>query len=141
MSKLHAARGCQYPLVQEFTFNVDDTMVDVDGVERTLGEGGVFDIALIPLGAVLIGGEIVTEVAFNGTTFGVAVGDAADDDRYLASADRKAAARVALVPTGHRTEGANLRLTITPTGSNTAGRMTVRPMFVIENRAHEVATS
>ena len=35
MAKLIATRGAQYPLVSEFTFNFDDTMVDINGVLGT----------------------------------------------------------------------------------------------------------
>ena len=60
------------------------------------------------------------------------------DSRYLSTADYKAAGRTALVPTGYVGTGENIRLTITPTGTTTAGAGTLRVQYVIANRAEEV---
>lgn len=142
MAKLAASRGAQYPLVAEFVFNFDDTAVDIAGAEKALGNvAGTFQVINLPQGAVVIGGEIVTETAFNGTTFGIAVGDTLVTNRYLATADRKGAARVALVPTGFRSGGENLVIVTTPTGAHTAGKMSVRVEYVIGDRVNEVIPS
>ena len=142
MSKLIATRGQQYPLVAEFTFNFDDTMVSVGGTEVDFGKTNTaatsFDIINLPENSVIVGGELVTETAFDTASYAVVIGDSATADRYLASADRKGAARVALVPTGYRTTGANLRIGITNADACTAGKATVRVQYVITGRANEM---
>lgn len=145
MPKLIASRGAQYPLVAEFTFNFDDTMVDVAGVTKdfkTVGSA-VFDVANIPQGAVITGGEVITETAVTGATaYNISVGDSGSATRYLGATDKVAAGRTELVPTGYRTDGANLRLTVAPTVANaTAGKVTVRVEFVIADRVNEVYPS
>jgi hypothetical protein len=141
MSKLIAARTAQYVMEAEFTFNFDDTMVSVAGQEVDFGKTNVaatsFDVINLPENAVVIGGELVTETAFDTASYAVTVGDASVADRYLASADRKGAARVALVPTGYRTNGGNLRIGITNADACTAGKATVRVQYVITGRANE----
>lgn len=148
MSKLIATRTAQYPLVAEFSFNFNDTMVDVGGVTRDFGSlaGGslaagsyVFEAIPLPANAVVIGGDITTEVGFDAVTYTVAVGDSADADRYLAATDVKAAGRVPLVPTGFRGAGENLRLTITPADACTAGKASVRLQYIIKDRVSENA--
>lgn len=142
MSKLIAARTGQYVMEAEFTFNFDDTMVSVGGTEVDFGKTNTaatsFDIINLPENSVIVGGELVTETAFDTASYAVVIGDSATADRYLASADRKGAARVALVPTGYRTTGANLRIGITNADACTAGKATVRVQYVITGRANEM---
>lgn len=141
MAKLNATRGGQYVMASEFVFNFDDNMKDITGADKVLGAAagaGTFSVINLPDGAIVIGGSIVTETAFNGTTFGIAVGDTAVTNRYLATADRKGAARVALVPTGYRSSGENIVIVTTPTGTHTAGKMTVRVEYVTTGRVNEV---
>lgn len=144
--KLNASRNAQWPLAAEFTFNFDDTMVNsagntVDFGKTNLGgAAGAFDIINLPEGAVVIGGEVITETAFDTAGFDVTIGDADVADRYLASADLKGAGRAALTPTGART-GANLRLGFSSDDVCTAGKMTVRVLYVIPGRANEVVSS
>lgn len=142
MSKLIAARTGQYVMEAEFTFNFDDTMVSVGGTEVDFGKTNTaatsFDIINLPENSVIVGGELVTETAFDTASYAVVIGDSATADRYLASADRKGAARVALVPTGYRTTGANLRIGITNADVCTAGKATVRVQYVITGRANEM---
>ena len=143
MAKLNATRGAQYPLVSEFTFNFDDTMVDINGVTKTFG--AVFGDAIVcqpinlPEGAVIIGGELVVETAGVGpTVYTVALGDSASATRYLAATDLKTAARTALLLTGYRATE-NLRLTINSTVANaTAGKATVRVLYTIKDKINEI---
>jgi len=145
MAKLIKSRGAQYPLVAELTFNIaNDTMVDVNGVEKgfkAVGEA-VFDMINLPVGAIVVGGEVVTETAVTGATaYNVTVGDSADADRYLAAADRVAAGRTALVPTGYVGNGESVRVTVEATDAEaTAGVITVRVMYVVRNRTNEAQT-
>lgn len=142
MSKLIASRTGQYVMDAEFTFNFDDTMVSAAGAEVDFGKTNVaatsFDIINLPENSIIVGGELVVETAFDTASYAVVIGDSAVADRYLATADRKAAARTALVPTGYRTAGANLRIGITNADVCTTGKATVRVQYVITGRANEV---
>ena len=148
MAKLIAARGAQYVMEAEFTFNFDDTMVPASGgtaiagtTEVDFGKTNIaatqFNIINLPEGAVLIGGELVVETAFDTAAYAVIIGDADSTNRYLTTADRKAAARTVLVPTGYRSTGQNIQIGITNTDVCTAGKATVRVQYVIPGRQNE----
>lgn len=142
MPVLKAARNAQYPLYAEFTFNFDDTMTDKDGATKdfkTVGTSIVADVINLPPYAVVVGGDVVTETAVAGSTaYNISVGDSGSATRYLGATDRVAAGRTALVPTGYVGAGENLRLTVAPTvAAATAGKVTVRVMYTIRNRACE----
>lgn len=145
MAKLKASRNVQFPLHQEFTFNIADTMKDSTGVEFAFSVVGskAYDVINLPSGAVVTGGELVVETVSNdATTATVSVGDSASAARYLGATNIKAAARTALVPTGYRGLGENLRITVANgTGGATTGKVTVRVQYVIPGRAHEVQPS
>ena len=144
MTKLIAARGSQYPLVAEFTFNFDDTIVDVNGVTKDFKTVGttVADVINLPTGAIVIGGEVVTEVAIGtSVTYKIKVGDANSATRYLGETDKKSAARTALTPTGYVGNGEQIRISVEPgTDPATAGRVTVRVQYVVRDRVNEVQT-
>ena len=142
MALLKAARTAQYPLMAEFTFNFDDTMVNTsaasDGFATVASH--IFDVINLPMYAVVVGGDVVTETAVTGSTaYNVSVGDSASAARYLSATDRVAAGRTALVPTGYVGAGENIRLTVAPTvATATAGKVTLRVMYTIRNRAQEI---
>lgn len=144
MAKLNATRGGQYPITSEFTFSVGDTMVNASGTDDGFATvaSHVFDVIKLPVGAVVVGGEVVTEVAATGSTlYNVSVGDATSATRYLAATDKTAAARTALVPTGFVGDGKDIRITVAPTAATaTAGTFTVRVSYVIRNRVNETQT-
>ena len=145
MAKLNATRGGQYPITSEFTFDVaNDTMKNASGADDNFKVVGshVFDALLLPQGAILTGGEVVTETAVSGATaYTVTVGDATTANRYLAATDKVAAGRTALVPTGFVSTGEQVRVTVAPTVADaTAGKVTVRITYVIRNRVNEVQT-
>lgn len=144
MAKLIATRGAQYPLVSEFTFNFDDTMVDINGVLKDFKTVGstVVDAINLPTGAIVIGGEVVTETAVGGSTaYNVSVGDSGNATRYLSATDRVAAGRTPLVPTGYVGNGEQIRVTVAPTGATaTAGKVTVRVQYIVRNRVNETQT-
>jgi hypothetical protein len=144
MAKLIASRGAQYPLVAEFTFNFDDTMVDINGALKDFKTVGttVVDAINLPTGAVVIGGEVVTEKAVTGSTaYNVSVGDSGNATRYLSATDRVAAGRTALVPTGYVGNGEQIRVTVAPTVADaTAGKVTVRVQYIVRNRVNETQT-
>jgi len=142
MSVLKASRTAQWPLVATFSFNWDDTMLNVSGVSHDFKTAAahVFDVIALPPGATVLGGDFTVVTTFaTVTTYAVTVGDSASTNRYLGTADYKAAARNALVPTGYVSLGEQVRLAITPTGADaTAGRATLCVQYVIANRSNEV---
>ena len=145
MAQKLAARGGQYPITAEFTFDVaNDTMKNVSGADDNFKVVGshVFDAILLPANAIVVGGEVVTETAVSGSTaYNVKVGDSVNDARYLASTDRVAAGRSALTPTGFVGGGEQVRVTVAPTVADaTAGKITVRVSYIIRNRVNEVQT-
>lgn len=143
MAKLIAARSAQWPLLSEFTFNFDDTIVDINGVEKDFGKTEAHDVDAniinLPEGAIIVGGEIVVETAGVGpTVYTASLGDSASATRYASAVDLKTAARTALTLTGFRASE-NLRLKINSTVANaSAGKATVRVMYVLPGRANEV---
>ena len=145
MAKLNAARGGQYPITAEFTFDVaNDTMKNVSGADdnfKTVGSH-VFDAILLPTNAIVVGGEVVTETAVSGSTaYNVSVGDSGNATRYLGVTDRVAAGRSALTLTGFVGGGEQVRVTVAPTVAEaTAGKITVRVSYIIRNRVNEVQT-
>lgn len=143
MTKLLAARTAQNVLEAEFTFLTTDTMLNTLGVERAFGvvtaSTPTFDVINLPDNANVVGGELVVETVSNDSgTSTVSVGDSGSATRYLGATTIKTAARTALVPTGYRGAGENIRLTFANnTGDATAGKVTVRVLFTIQNRANE----
>jgi hypothetical protein len=119
-------------------------MVATDGVEKALfTTGGVFDAILMPQNAVVVGGELVVDVASDDTgTATVSIGDATSATRYGATENLKSAARVALDLTGYvNSVGENIRLTIAnANGDAAAGAFRINVMYVIEDRVNEVQT-
>ena len=144
MAKLIATRGQQYPLVAEFTFNFDDTMVDINGVVKDFKTVGstVVDAIKLPQGAVVIGGDVITESAATGSTaYNISVGDATSTTRYLSATDKTSAGRTALTLTGYVSNGEQIRVTVNPTvATATGGKFTVRVMYIVRNRVNEVQT-
>lgn len=145
MAKLNASRGSQYPLVAEFVVDVlNDTMLNTAGAldEFKTVATHVFDVINLPINAIVVGGEVVTETAVGGATaYNVSVGDSASATRYLGATDRVAAGRTELVPTGYVGAGEQLRLTVAPTvAAATSGKVTVRVSYVVRNRVTEVQT-
>lgn len=143
MADLKITRGAQWPLVAEFTFNFDDTMNNTAGVSKDFGKTTVaatnsFDIINLPYGAVVIGGDVVTETVFDSAGLDIAVGDATTADRYLAATDRAAAGRTALVPTGYVSDGGAVRISVQCDDACTTGKATVRVLYTIRNRTNEV---
>lgn len=146
MARLNATRGSQYPLVAELVLNLaTDSVVDINGVTRdlkTFGTAIVFDAILLPPKAVVLSGAVTTEVAASGSTaVNVVVGDSAVANRYLASTDKVAAGRTALVPTGYVSLGEQVRVSITPTVADaTAGTISIRVEYAIRDRVNETQT-
>lgn len=140
MAILKASRTAQTVLSAEFAWEASDTMLNTAGASDGFKSAAAhaFDIINLPPGAVVVGGELEVGTAFDGSTYALIVGDSASTNRYLSTADRKAAGRTALVPTGYVSLGEAIRLTVTPTGTTTAGAGTIRIQYIVTGRANEV---
>ena len=146
MALLKANRAAQYPLVQEFTFNFDDTMVNAAGVSKdfgktTVAETNTFVIGKLPINAVVISGDVVTETAFDTAGLDITVGDTGVTNRYLGATDLKGAGRQAITPTGFVSDGTDLVITLQCDDVCTQGKATVRVMYTIRGRANEVQST
>lgn len=142
MALLKKTRSAQYSLWASFTWNFGDTMVDKDGATKdfkSFGAPFIGDVIPLPPGAVVIGGEVVTETAIaTSTAYNISVGDSGLATRFLGITDRVAAGRTALVPTGFHGVGNDIRLTVTPTVADaTAGKVTLRVNYVVDGRCNE----
>jgi hypothetical protein len=147
MALLTKTRTTQYPLVAEFVFNFDDTMVDVAGVTKSFGsvytDAGTFAVVPLPIGAVITGGELIVETQGAGpTAYTVSVGNSASATAYLAATSLKSSAgtRTALTGLGlGSVDGKDVRITIASTEANaTAGKARIRVEYTIDGRANEV---
>lgn len=165
MAKLNASRTAQYPLVSEFVFNFNDFITDsVDLVKKTFGSsvaladpssseagltapaGLVADVLHVPQGATIVGGEVIVETAYAGAGAGatLSLGTAGNTTALLNAMDLDAAtagSRTALLLTTPlvATAGTPIRLTTAglTAGGATAGKVRVRVMFTVDNRAME----
>lgn len=145
MALKQATRGAQPVMSAEFTFGFDDTMKDVAGVTKTFGaafaDAGVFDAINLPLGAVVVGGELIVETAGVGpTAYTAAIGHSGNATAFLAATDLKTAARTALTGLGlAANDGKNVRVTIASTVANaSAGKFRLRVNYTTDGRITEV---
>ena len=147
MALKQATRGAQPVMSAEFDFSFNDTMKDVAGVTKTFGaafaDAGVFEVINLPLGAVVVGGELIVEAAGAGpTVYTVAVGHSGSTAAFLAATDLKAVAgtRVALTGLGlQANDGKNVRVTIASTAANaSAGKFRLRVNYTTDGRITEV---
>lgn len=161
MAKKTAARSAQYPLFAEFVMNFNDWAIDsVSAVKKTLcstvaastdptevgltaGTNLVFDAIPMPVGAVIIGGTVQVETAFNGTgTNTVSVGIAGTTTAFTTTTDLETAGITAFALTTTLplicNTGTNIRLTFANGGADaTAGKVRVRVEYTIDGRANE----
>lgn len=146
-----SARGAQRILHAEFTAFFNDTVVDVNGVTKTLGsvfaDAAVFEAIKLPVGARIVGANLLVETAGVGpTAYTAAVGTAAAPTGILAATDLKTAALTAATVTNTiallANDGSNVRVTIASTVANaTAGKFRVSVSYVIDGKVDEVVTS
>lgn len=141
MTTIKKNRTVQYPLTAEFVFNITDDMVNTSGVGTSFkaAAGTVYDVIGLPPNAVLVGGDVTVETASNDSgTATIAVGDSGSATRYLGATSTKSAGRTALVPTGYRGSGEDLRITLAnQNGDATTGKVSVRAQYIITGRANE----
>lgn len=124
-----------------FTWNFDDTMVNKAGVSvdfgaTTTGSANVFEIITLPPKARVVGGSFERLTAFDTAAYTVFIGDSGDTDRYLASADLKAAGSSALLTLwGSGTQTRTVEMSIANTDVCTTGRGRVTILYVIDDKA------
>lgn len=147
MALLKATRTAQWPLVAEFVFNFNDTMVDVNGATKSFGstytDAGTFEVIPMPPGAIVAGGELIVETAGAGpTAYTVSVGTSASATALLGATSILSAGRTALSTLGYNATvngGGNIRIAIASTVANaTAGKVRVRVMYTVDGRSNEV---
>ena len=165
--KTYASRSAQWLLAQEFVMNFNEYVPDaVSQVKTTFGStvaasttptepglvagtGVVFDCIPLPVGAVIIGGEVIVEKAFVGIGASAVlnIGIAGNTAALLSAFDLDAAvagSRTALLLTAPlvANNGQNIRLTTSGlTATATAGKLRIRVQYTIDGRTSEVQVS
>jgi hypothetical protein len=148
MTALIKSRNAQYPLVQTFSFDFNDTMVDAAGVTRDFGSlaGGssaatvyTFKVMPLPRGARVIGGYLVRDEAFDTAGYDVTVGDTASANRYLTTTDVKGAGVTALTATGYKSDGEDIVITVSTDDACTTGKATLIVQYERDGFTSEVA--
>jgi hypothetical protein len=98
-------------------------------------------VAALPQGAVVTGGYLIVDTAFDGSsTVAADVGDAGTANRYESAQDVKSGADIwALTPTGYSVVNANrnVLLEITAGGTITAGAGRIIVEYVVDGRSTE----
>jgi hypothetical protein len=133
---IHKVQGRQWVLSAEITVNWDDDF------GAAADSGVVQNLVRLPVGARVVGGEIVVETVWdNGTAATIDIGDVTDPDRYTATpVDLTAAGRTALTLTGFKTTTSERDVDADPvfTGTDaTQGSAYIRVEYVIEDKANE----
>jgi hypothetical protein len=119
-------------------------MVDDDGDTRDFGLTNIvettFVVIPIPPGAQILRGELNVSEAFDTAGYLITVGDTADEDEYLTSADRKAVttAPIPLVMTGYTGTGLNIVINIVNTDVCTTGKAKLTVEYIVADRSCEV---
>lgn len=116
-----------------------EAYVDVSFADLA-GLSGAATVAIdLPVGAQVVGGDLVVDTAFNSVTSDViTVGDALSAARYLGSTSIAATGRTALVPTGYRALSTSNQIKVTWTGVGTApsaGQIRLRVAYIVNKRA------
>lgn len=162
MAKKLPSRTSQDLQVAECVLNWDDWVTDsVSGQKATLGApvasadsqtiSGLingknttitFDGIPMPVGAVIVSGEVLVETAFAGPTATVSVGIAGATTAFTTTSDMTAATRVAFTITTNVeltcNAGQNIRFTIALGNTDaTAGKVRIRVLYTIDGRAQE----
>lgn len=122
------ARTAQYPVVVVKTFEFSD-------LESAVAKA----VLTLPGNAVVIGGELTVNTAWNSaTSAALSIGDGASATRYASAVNMKTAARTALTLTGFKTAApTDVNLTITIVGATSAGKATLALMFVVDGKSSE----
>ena len=119
--------GRQYPLVAEVTITATH-----------MNESAVAVPALaLPVGAVVTGGSVIVDTAFDAATAVLDVGDAVLANRYKNDVNVAAAGATALVPTGYVSEGKPILVTPVFADAVTVGSLRLQVHYIIGGRANE----
>lgn len=92
----------------------------------------------LPPCAIVIGGDVVVDTAFNSTTNTITLGDVTTANRYANAVDLKTAARTALTLTGFKTTPTErfIKANLAYTGAApTAGSVRIRVEYVVDGRS------
>lgn len=93
----------------------------------------------LPIGAVVVGGAIITATAFNSATSDtLSLGDSASATRYASAANIHATGRTALTLTGYKALTTTRQMLATWTGvgaAPTAGSVDVQVEYLVTDRA------
>lgn len=146
MPLLKMNRGAQRALEGQFDATVADTMRNSAGNVVSLNTSGTtaYDIIALPTGAVVLGGMLVVDTAFNTTgTATISLGDSGSATRYLGATNLKSAATTALTGVGVKNAaGLPLRATIAlADAAATAGAFRIMVRYLIDGRVEEIARS
>lgn len=128
---LKKVSGRQYALTAEVTIGVahmNESTVPVAAIE-------------LPYGAVVTGGAVIVDTAFDAATAVLDVGDVASGSRYKNDVNIAATGLTALVPTGYVSDGAPILVTPVFADAVTVGSLRVQVTYVIAGRAHEAQTN
>ena len=119
--------GRQYPLVDEVTIaatHMNESTVAVPALT-------------LPVGAVVIGGSVIVDTAFDAATAVLDVGDAVLANRYKNDVNVAAAGATALVPTGYVSVGKPILVTPVFADAVTVGSLRLQVHYIIGGRANE----
>lgn len=117
----------QYALTAEVTIgvaNMNESTVPVAAIK-------------LPVGAVVTGGAVIVDTAFDAATATVNVGDATTAARYKSAVNVAATGLTALVPTGYVSNGAPIQVVPTFADPVTVGSLRLQVTYVISGRANE----
>lgn len=119
--------GRQYPLVDEQVITAAE-----------LNETGVAVKAIrLPVGAVVVGGAVVVDTAFDAATAVLDVGDVGSANRYKNDVNIAATGYTALVPTGYVSDGSPITITPVYADAVTVGRLRLQVHYIVGGRANE----
>lgn len=128
---LKMANGRQYPLFAEVTIgvaNMNESTVAVPAIK-------------LPYGAMVTGGRVIVDTAFDAATATLDVGDSTTANRYKNDVNIAATGVTELVPTGYVSDGSELQVVPVFADAVTVGSLRVQVEYVISGRAHEVQTN
>ena len=152
---VHISRGAQRRMVAQFALAYSDTMVPSSAPSDSTNQytapvavntagTQTFNIIGVPPGAIILGGALIVDTAFNTTgTATLALGDAVLATRYLAATSIKATGLTALTQTGYiDTPGNALLATIAlADAAATTGALRVQLEYITNGRVDEVERS
>ena len=119
--------GRQYALVAEVAISAAE-----------MNETGVaVAVVNLPTGAVVTGGAVIVDTAFDAATATIDVGDAASGNRNKIDINVAATGLTALTPTGYVSDGRPILVTPTFADAVTVGSLRLQVTYTIGGRANE----